>query len=57
MVGGADDVASGVSPVEGTVGAGAMISVGISAYCGSSGYSGCGISGCSGPARAPRCAT
>ena len=46
MVKGADDVASGVSTIEGTAGAGAMISIGISAYCGSSG---CGISRCSGP--------
>ena len=57
MVGGAEDVTLGVSPVEGIVGAGAMISVGISACCGSFGCSGYGISGCSGPARAPGCAT
>ena len=49
VVRGADDVASGVSTIEGTVGAGAMISIGISTYCGSSG---CGISGCSGLAGA-----
>ena len=57
MVGGAYDVASGISPVEGIVGAGAMISVGISAYCACCGSSGCGIFGYFGPAGAPDCAT
>ena len=33
MVGGVEDVAPGVSTVDGTAGAGAMISVGISACC------------------------
>ena len=54
MIGGADDVASSVSPVEGTAGAGAMISVGISACCGSSSYA---ISRCFGPAGVPGYAT
>ena len=57
MVGRADDVASGVSPVEGTVGASAMISVGISACCAYCGSFGCAISGCSGPVGAPGCAS
>ena len=50
-------MASGVSTVEGTIETGAMIFVGISACCGCFGYSLCGISGCSGPAGAPGCAT
>ena len=54
MVEGVEDVASGVSTVEGAAEAGAMISVGISACCGCSSY---GISGCSGLAGAPGCAT
>ena len=54
MVGGAEDVASGMSIVEGVVGADAMIFVGISACCG---CSSCGISGCSGPAGTIGCAT
>ena len=53
VAGGAEDATSGIGPVEGTVGAGALMSVGISTGCGSSGYSGCGISGYSGPAGAP----
>ena len=54
MIGGAEDVASGMRTVEGVVGAGAMISVAISACCGCSSY---GISGCSGPTGTPGCAT
>ena len=54
VVGGAEDVASGMSIVEGVVGADAMIFVGISACCG---CSSCGISGCSGPAGTIGCAT
>ena len=53
MVRGAEDATSGVGLVEGTVGAGAMISVGISACCACCGSSGCTISGCSGPVGAP----
>ena len=53
MVGGVDDVALGVSPVEGIAGAGALMSVGISTSYGSSGCSGCGISGWFGPAGTP----
>ena len=55
MVRKANDVASGV--VEGTTGAGAMISVGILACCAYCGSSGCGIFGCSSPAGAPGYAT
>ena len=47
-------MASGVSIVEGTARAGAMIFVGISAYYGSFG---CGISGCFGPTRTSGYAT
>ena len=60
VVGGAEDVASGVSTVEGAAGASAMISIGISASCtcyGCCGCSSCGISGCSGPIGAPGWAT
>ena len=60
MVGGAEDVSSGINTVEGVAGAGAMISVGISACCaccGCYGSSSCGISGCSSPTKAPGCAT
>ena len=41
VVGGAEGVTSSIGFVEGTVGAGALMSVGISTSCGSSGYSGC----------------
>ena len=41
----ADDVALGVGTVEGAVGAGGMISAGISAYCAYCGCLSCGISG------------
>ena len=57
VIGGAEDATSGVGPVEGTTEAGVMISVGISACCACYGYFGCAISGCSGPAGAPGCAT
>ena len=53
MAGGVKGATSGIGSVEGTEGEGALMSVGISTGCGSSGYSGCGISGCSSPARAP----
>ena len=53
VTGGAEGATSGIGSVEGTEGEGALMSVGISTGCGSSGYSGCGISGCSSPARAP----
>ena len=53
MPGGAEDATSGISPIEDTVGAGALMSVGISTGCGSSGCSGCGLFGCSGPVGAP----
>ena len=51
VLGGAKDVASGVGIVEGAVGAGGMISVGISTCCACGGSGGAGIS------RAPRGAT
>ena len=57
MAGGAEDATLGIGPIEGTAGGGALMSVGISAYCGSSGCSGCAISRCSGPAGAPGCAS
>ena len=49
MAGVAEDATLRIGPIEGTAGAGALISVGISACCGSFGCSGYGISGCSGP--------
>ena len=49
VTGGAEGATSGIGSVEGTEGAGALMSVGISTGCGFSGYSGCGISECSGP--------
>ena len=51
VVRGAEDVASGVSTVEGAAGASGMISVGILAYCACGGSRGTAIS------RAPRGAT
>ena len=51
VVGGAEDVASGVGIVEGVARAGGMISVGISACCGYSSY---GISRCAGLVGASR---
>ena len=57
---GAEDVASGVGTVEGAVGAGGMISTGISACCACCGYCGClscGIFGCVGLAGVPEGAT
>ena len=53
VVGGAEGATSGIGPVEGTVGAGALMSAGILIDCGTSKCSGCGISRCSGPAGAP----
>ena len=53
LAGGAEGATSGIGPVEGTVGAGALMSAGISTDYGSSGCSGCGISGCSSLAGAP----
>ena len=53
VAGGAEGATSGIGPVEGTVGAGALVSTGISTGCNSFGCSGCGISGCSGPGGAP----
>ena len=53
VAGGAEGATSGIGSVEGTVGAGALMSVGISIGCGSFGCSRCGISGCSGPIGAP----
>ena len=45
MVGGAEDVASGVGIVESVLGAGGMISIGISTYYACYGHSSCGNSG------------
>ena len=53
VAGGAEGVISGIGSKEGTVGVGALMSADISTGCGSCGYSGCGISACSGPAGAP----
>ena len=39
MAGGAEDATLGIGSIEGTAGGGALMSVGISAYCGSSGCS------------------
>ena len=52
VAGGAEGATSGIGSVEGTVGAGALMSAGILIGCGSSVCSGCGISGCSGPSKA-----
>ena len=53
VAGGAEGATSGIGSIEGTAGAGALMSAGISIGCGSSGCSGCGISRCSGPIGAP----
>ena len=53
VAGRAECATSGISSVEGTTGAGALMSAGISTGCGSSDCSGCGMSGCSAPAGAP----
>ena len=53
MVGGAEGATFGIGSVEGTIGAGALMSAGISIGYGSSDCSGCGISGCSALAGAP----
>ena len=45
VIGGVEDVASGVGTIEGTVRAGGMISEGISAYYAYCGCSSCGNSG------------
>ena len=52
VAGGAEGAPSGIGPVEGTIGTGALMSAGISTGCGSSRCSRCGIYGCSGPVRA-----
>ena len=51
VVGGVEDVASSVSTIEGTTGAGPMISIGISTYCTYCGCSSYGIFGCAGLVR------
>ena len=48
VAGGAEGVTSSIGSIEGTVGAGALMSASISTGCGSSGCFGYGISGCSG---------
>ena len=57
VVGGAEDVASGVGTVEGAAEVGGMISIGISACCACSGISSCGNSGGTGISGALRGAT
>ena len=57
MVGGAEDVASGMGIIEGATGAGGMISVGISARCACGGCSSYGNSGGAGISGAPGGAT
>ena len=57
VIGGAEDVALGVGTVEGAVGAGGMISVGISAYCACGDCSSCGGFGGVGISGAPGGAT
>ena len=53
MAGEAKGATSGIGSVEGTIGADALVSVGVSMGYGSSGCSGCRISGCSTPTGAP----
>ena len=53
VAGGAEGATSGIGSIEGTTGAGALMSAGILTNCDSFGCSGCGISGCSSPSRAP----
>ena len=53
VAGGAEGATSGIGFVEGTTGAGALMSAGISTGYGSFDCSGCGMSGCSTPAGAP----
>ena len=57
MVEGANGATSGIGPIEGTAGAGALILASISTGYGSSRCSGCGIFGCSGPDGAPSSAS
>ena len=47
VAGEAEGATSGVGSVEGTAGAGALVSAGVSMGCGSYGCSGCGIFVCS----------
>ena len=49
VAGGAEGATSGIGSIEGTVGAGALMSAGISTGCASSDCSGRGISGCFAP--------
>ena len=53
MEGGTEGATSGIGLVEGTIGAGALMSAGISTGYGSSDCSRCGMSGCSAPVGAP----
>ena len=52
VAGEAEGATSGIDSVEGTAGAGALVSAGVSMGCGSCGCSTCGIPGCSTPAGA-----
>ena len=53
VAGGAKYETLGIGPIEGTAGAGALMSAGISTDRGSSRCSGCGLSGYSGAVGAP----
>ena len=54
VAGGAEGATSGIGPIEGTVGAGALVFAGISTGLNSSGCSSYGISRCSSPVGALR---
>ena len=53
VVGGAEDVASGMGTIKGAAGAGGMISIGISTYCACGGCSSCSGSRGAGISEAP----
>ena len=53
VAGEVEGATSGIGSAEGTVGAGALVSAGVSMGCGSYGCSACGIPGCSTPTGAP----
>ena len=53
VAGEAEGATSGMGSAEGTTGAGALVSAGVSMGCGSCGCSTCGIPGCSTLAGAP----
>ena len=53
VAGEAEGATSGMGSAEGTIGAGALLSTGVSMGCGSYGCSACGIPGCSTPVGVP----